>query len=355
MKNKSLKYFLLGCTLLAIRKYYKNNLNISFSSININSPLLGYEIQFRTKYCLKEENRNKKVENTNISHFFYKYINIKYFAPFMSLTDILVSIYTKDIKYYLLSLLLPYDISSIENLLVLLLLKEKWYSLFCGFVLSFYSYYYLPFLILIGIKFYKRNIKIRMQMSIILGMSMWMYSIIFSMFDKYNINNYKTTPLYIFKSIFLIWYNNYKDLYNILHYPSQNMFWYLYMHMYKQYSLYVYSIFTITYFFIFTILPVNISYVHIIVLLFFKPCNYKNFILLPFLEGNGRVFTEEKMVNKERIFNEGWVFFCVVGFLQMCVSYMFCFSLVGNTNFIYWLNFIWFIIVFVVISHKYKL
>lgn len=203
----------------------------------------------------------------------YQVIPRRYFAFVSGVCDILTSRLVNSDKYLVLSMFLPADIVSLENLL--LVLMERGYNGICGMLLTHLNVFYAPFL----------------------------------------------TGEYIYAMSYL--YPMYKRSYETSHKMSVNILWFFHLNMFAQYGRYFYDVLYVVMIYLFSVVPEE---QRIEITLLFKPSNYKNYLLhishSPFLHFYLSVFILENYVQylfSDGVGNPNFINLCCITFVTIFI------------------------------------
>lgn len=234
-----------------------------------------YEILSQNSFV----NRNSKIEP--LEYLFYSLVPEGWEVYIVAIFDGLVSYFLHDYTYFIFSSFIPSQVSSLENLIIVIsLLTKNVYPIWC---LSPY------FLCLQGVSFYNA-------------------------IDKY----------------YLIAESN--DLFaKTKHLPNTNNFWFYYMYIFEQYRPLFSHLINISSIFL-SSLAKNDTITKLIIMFIFKKSSYKNFIFLHCLY-------KKKQKCKQKNLE---IFYFLLMTIEFYVTYLFKHKGSGNLNFINWSQFLFF-------------
>ncbi|KAK6089527.1 hypothetical protein P3W45_001526 [Vairimorpha bombi] len=171
------------------------------------------------------------------------------------LSDLLVSIYRRSYNYFILSLLLPSDISSLENLIICLVDYDPVFDN----LLPPFSIFYYPFT-----NFYLYD-----------AFTLKFTPSPDSLFFLRHGSN-KLLSLIYYSLNFQILNTKYKDYYKVCQIPSFNITWFLYTHVFSTYSYLFYNILNIIYVYALQKMSYKTKFR---MALFFKNSSFKNYLV----------------------------------------------------------------------------
>ena len=226
------------CYLFIWLKLYKFRINtvmfipyrILYPDENLDRPQEGFyfdtSILMLKSYDSPETNYQKEFIRPPSHPTIHQIIPRRYFPCVSGICDIVTARLMDSDRYLMLSLLLPADLVSFENLL--LVLMERGYSGVCGMLLTHLSIFYAPFLT----------------------------------------NEY----MYVISYLYPMNRKSYEDSHRI----SVGISWFFHLNMFAQYSRYFYDVLYLVMIYLSSIVPKE---QRIEIVMLFKPSNYKNYLL----------------------------------------------------------------------------